>query len=653
VRKGDGMKKLFLICIVLLFPVQLRAAVLVFKPDGTYTTKTGIEAAAATAEGKRVVVTSAYTLTDNLTWPSDRSLEIEKGGLLTIVSGKNLAIKGPFQAGPYQVFAGSGSVTFGSSSIAEAFPNWFGKDAAAVMKAIAAFSVVRFIDYTISSPITVSTPVKFVGGKVTQTALDANAFIVTSSGVAFEGVEIIGNNGTHTAKETTAYSASSANLSTKYCGIYADGAPTVRLESLKIINTKIHGFHYAIRALWNNGFTLANSHLYNCFIGVYGGSGWEGDLAANQNKSDLSYNISNSRIIVEYGLRVYARPITLPLNGGSALISSNMLRGGGMAFENTLSAGTMTRDKRLIITGNDCDTSISGGDVISNNVIDANLAPVDRGPQYGTGVPPENAFWQAIEPSPNATVTGNIIRNYAMGISNLGADGPVITGNSFVSIGRTVSNMAAVIGFRNDNPVDTVSGTIISNNKFINIGALPILNLQWGVAHPYFLSNIIFDSNIIEGTDSYGMLVSNVKNLRVTNNIVTDCNRRQSDVQAFFLWESRLVEGYYSGNSITRTLKTGLGTYSAFANQSASVFGYNSFAGLRATPYTNPELVKYTSTVFGLNGTPASHLRDHDGTPVGAIVPLFRGEMVQDSSTGDFYIGFNTNGSTQWKKLTP
>jgi len=88
------------------------AAILVMSPDGTYTTKISLDAArtALDTAGKTVVVTSAYTIPTDMTWPPDRTLKIEKGGLLTIAGGKTLTISGPFSAGLYQTFAGNGTV---------------------------------------------------------------------------------------------------------------------------------------------------------------------------------------------------------------------------------------------------------------------------------------------------------------------------------------------------------------------------------------------------------------------------------------------------------------------------------------------------------------------------------------------------------------
>jgi len=100
-------------------------AILVFSPNGTHVAKPTLEAARTSADcaGKTVVVTSALTAAQSditAAWPADRALEVKKGG--SIANTVAFTINGPFTAGLYQVFAGSGSVT----GLTEAQPEWFG-----------------------------------------------------------------------------------------------------------------------------------------------------------------------------------------------------------------------------------------------------------------------------------------------------------------------------------------------------------------------------------------------------------------------------------------------------------------------------------------------------------------------------------------------
>ena len=124
------MKRLFLTLVTLLFTTQAQAAILVFSPNGSYTTKTSLSAAAAAADtaSKTVVVTSALSSSfSNISsatlhaWPSDRKLKVEKGG--SIGNTTAFKINAPFEAGSYPIFTGTGKVLIDSGD--EINATWF------------------------------------------------------------------------------------------------------------------------------------------------------------------------------------------------------------------------------------------------------------------------------------------------------------------------------------------------------------------------------------------------------------------------------------------------------------------------------------------------------------------------------------------------
>lgn len=80
------------------------AAILVFEPNGQYTSKRSLTEAATAADvaGKTVVITSPQLVDSVISWPSDRELRFEKGGYIS--------------------FSGSGSLT----GLKEVRPEWFG-----------------------------------------------------------------------------------------------------------------------------------------------------------------------------------------------------------------------------------------------------------------------------------------------------------------------------------------------------------------------------------------------------------------------------------------------------------------------------------------------------------------------------------------------
>lgn len=125
------MKKLILSLIFTLLLCSItNAAILVQSPKGALIPKTTLAAAVAAADaaGKTIVVTSAITV-DDVTIPATIALEIRKGGIITVNSGKTLSIKGPFKAGHYQVFTcanSTSSVMFYGTSGTEVIPDWWG-----------------------------------------------------------------------------------------------------------------------------------------------------------------------------------------------------------------------------------------------------------------------------------------------------------------------------------------------------------------------------------------------------------------------------------------------------------------------------------------------------------------------------------------------
>lgn len=159
-------------------------AVLVLSSDGTYWTKTTIASAVSSADtvGKTIVITTPQTIND-VTIPSTIALRCEKSGVITVNSGKTLTINGPFSAGSYQCFAGSGAVVFGANSTSFAIPEWWGAKADGVTDSTAA------INSSLAS-----------GAKRTQ--LSAGSY--TISGQIFVGTAQLTGNGISTILKSTA-----------------------------------------------------------------------------------------------------------------------------------------------------------------------------------------------------------------------------------------------------------------------------------------------------------------------------------------------------------------------------------------------------------------------------------------------------------------
>jgi hypothetical protein len=107
---------------------------------------TNLEAAIAGigSTGTTLVIDADSAVDADATVPATLALEFRSGNILTVASGKVLTINGKMTAGPYQAFAGAGTVKFAKNAVTEIYPEWWGTfpngsdDSAVLNKAIAA-----------------------------------------------------------------------------------------------------------------------------------------------------------------------------------------------------------------------------------------------------------------------------------------------------------------------------------------------------------------------------------------------------------------------------------------------------------------------------------------------------------------------------------
>lgn len=94
-----------------------------------YVSEYGSLSAAIAAVGpaeKTLVISDARQITSNITVPENISIKILKGGKLAIFKGVTFRIKGPFEAGYYQVKTGEGSLVFSPGAVKEYLAAWWG-----------------------------------------------------------------------------------------------------------------------------------------------------------------------------------------------------------------------------------------------------------------------------------------------------------------------------------------------------------------------------------------------------------------------------------------------------------------------------------------------------------------------------------------------
>lgn len=182
-----------------------------------------INAAVNACGNKTTVITSPMTLTANLIVPSGCSLRIEKGGYIVKASTFTVTINGNFEAGLYTVFSGftAGDVTFGSGSVKEVNPQWFGAkgdgttdDTIATQAAIDSLTnggIVFFPAGTYSLNLIIKSKIHIKGAGITTTtfipaiddAVIKTSLTVSTTHISIKDLKIDGSatKGTYTSQD--------------------------------------------------------------------------------------------------------------------------------------------------------------------------------------------------------------------------------------------------------------------------------------------------------------------------------------------------------------------------------------------------------------------------------------------------------------------
>lgn len=158
-----------------------------FSGAGTITLGTSFSANPQTLRIPR----GTWTISTNTTVPSNVTLDIQRGAVFTIATGRTFTINGTINAGGYQIFncVGTGKVVFASGPINKIYPEWWGAtgdgttdDSTAIQAALTCpVNSVRPLtvffsskSYAITSGLTID---------VAYTSADFNATTIDASGM--------------------------------------------------------------------------------------------------------------------------------------------------------------------------------------------------------------------------------------------------------------------------------------------------------------------------------------------------------------------------------------------------------------------------------------------------------------------------------------
>ncbi len=335
---------------VLILYVHSDAAILVFAPNGSYTTMPTLSAAATapSASGKTVVVTTPLNAAmSNISsatmhsWPTDRGLEFKTGGSLGNSTTFRFSNYSPV-VGSGQVYGGTGVVT----GLKEAKPEWFGGGASGMQAAInsGAGKILITNSEAYTGPVYLPTwNVDFIGaGYPTLSSTTTAVFVQTNHGphVIFQGLQFTGAtpgimfNQANTANSLDEYRIRDCIFSMN-AGVYGislvgsregrisdcifkgsgNGVYTSMANFRWLDNcTFIGNFTTGQTAISDNGFTqysglngwCIGSYISNCQImgydiGVYIFECEDAEIRG----STIDYNNTNIKIIGQQGLKMY------------------------------------------------------------------------------------------------------------------------------------------------------------------------------------------------------------------------------------------------------------------------------------------------------------------------------------------------------------
>lgn len=479
------------------------------------------EALTAIGEQKAALVISrSESIPAHVTVPANVSLKFIKEGSLAIAAQATVVIKGKIEAGPGQIFTGSGAVLFDNNSLREVCPQWWGArgdgtgdDTVAIRNAIASLAVNGgkvFIPagtyllgtimpgnyYLESNLIALKSGVSISGAgsatilKLRDHFLDrpddatANAHIFGGDNIANVTISDIKfdmngrNNLTPSGKVRNAMAIRIAGT----------GGANIRIENCEFIDCAGHN----VIGLWSPHGTdafIINNRLKN-------GGHYVGSPVENIHNSDFSFIVSkwnNSRITGNIIEQENSEIALRSWSGGIELGGSNSL-----AQANT-------------ITG--CDPAMyipATTDPLENLQVRNNIM---RDCLRGI------AFWNAL-PIKNVMISENII--------SLNSS-PQRKGRPCIGIEQP-NGSAAEFTQANANAFPVENLTIRNNIITCNLPRQSSHPAQGIVLHS--VVNGVVKGNIIDGLTSMGILINGspwgTKNLTIRDNKVTNCGRGET-----------------------------------------------------------------------------------------------------------------------------
>jgi hypothetical protein len=546
------------------------------KGDGTTNDTAAIQAADTFANANGYVLSfrdGTYVI-NNTTIASD--WEFYPDAMISVNSGQAVTFSGKAANDPlWQIFTGSGTVTFGAGAVRYVRPEWCGgcgtaNDYAPVLAAVEILGrsgggTLAFLDnktYTWNTSIPLDDDIKVEAGKNTILRHTTN----TTTGLWYtqnkENIEITGGiyKGLNIEQE--------ANPVVERL-IFFVGCDDVKVHDIEICET-----HYAVQFQQCTNWEFVNNYVHDIKHGVDDRGGY-GVLA---NTDNIGFEISGNRFkqIGRHSVYTSEGSRNFVVSGNT----SKICRYSHYSTNSDAAAG-----------GNPVDN----GTIIGNTFEDSDAADPDTSPG-ATRARGIDIYWQC----KNLTITGNTLKNIdAYPISLEGDDADEIQNKptGIAIVGNIIDGGGDKTGLRVANSEDVTIGHNIVKNR-----STGIMVTTSGSGLSSYTRDVIVDNNIVDTMSNRGINVGGeVENIKIgANNILKNVAVRNYEIAP-----NDLDEVKYAFNRIIQTY-----TYDFVPNNALGTPDYPALqlniSDDGARTIVCPKEMRVLSMSARLNGTPGA-----------------------------------------------
>lgn len=457
------------------------------------------------------VIQKSITISGNTSWTGERS--VPYGTTITVNNGVTLTINGHITAGAYTIFAGAGTVVFGTSQQARVLPEWFGavgngstNDTAAIQAAINSLAVpyggrVEFGPkvYATSATITVPYGHTTLAGTNREWYASGGSRILNLS-TSNNIIQIHGADAAHALQMNTIENIGvGRNLTTDAAGI---GVSVRFANTTRLTNVTVENCYAAVKAYDTANLFIENSFLTRPATMPAGNSFgiWLDESDAGNVSVRLSHDIISfptpPHTGVGYGIYIYGPTLT------DIFIEHNDVSWAdyGTYVQGTSNSVLTSQDIHLI--DNIIDSYVSVGNYVQGidahgtvSIIGGWTAPVFTGATtYGIQI------YQAS----GVTVTGHQAYGY---LNYAHHTGIAVQNSTGCVLGHNVIR-DSVTGIS----MSTAQNTVLNGNSIYAASASP---------GTYGIQFVASSSNTVSGNNLYGY---------ITNGITFDANSKNNNV---------------------------------------------------------------------------------------------------------------------------